>query len=223
MVADVLEILEREQEIYEVLEHCPYEVLKEFRVIRTRQGEFGLNQGTVYDSFYIVVSGYMRVYVMAENGRKYTFTVYKRGNFIGELEILEHLPFICSVEAMSDVTLLELPRDTFLKWMSLDRNISDSVTRCLSREMYQFTKRATAESFYSLRHRIGQYLVSAPSTHEKVAINREYLSELMVVTARSINRILKDLREEGLIRIEKNFVVILDREALNREAERSHG
>jgi CRP-like cAMP-binding protein len=85
--------------------------------------------------------------------------------------------------------------------------------------MYQFTKKATAESFYSLRHRICQYLISAPTKMEKITVNRKYLSELMAVTARSINRILKDLRDDGIIKIEKSFVIILDWQALKVEAE----
>jgi CRP-like cAMP-binding protein len=219
ILQDLLEILEHEPDIYEIVKYCPYEVLREFRVIRTRRGEFTLNQGTVYDKIYFLVTGYMGVYVMAENGRKYTFTLYKKGNFIGELEILDQLPFICNVETLSDVTLLELPRDVFLKWMSLDQNISSLIMRCLSREMYALTKKAASESFYPLRHRICQYLVSSPSAAEKVNINAGKLSDLMAVTARSINRVLKDLRDDGLIGIEKNSAIILNRDALKRETE----
>ena len=218
-IGDVIEIIEREPEIYEILKHCPYEVLKEMSVVRSRTGEFVLSQGNVYDSFYIVVSGLVGIYVMAENGRKYTLTVYKKGNYIGEHEIFDLKPYSSFVEAISDVVLLELKREPFLKWLSLDRNISDSITRSLCRQIYLLAQKAGTDTLYSLRQRICQYLVAAPGKDGKVAVDKENLSELMGVTPRSINRILKSLREEGLIDVTNSSIVIRNRNALKQESE----
>jgi len=44
----------------------------------------------------------------------------------------------------------------------------------------------------------------------------------MAVTARSVSRILKDLRDDGLINIEKSLVTILDLDAMKREAENAN-
>jgi CRP-like cAMP-binding protein len=218
-IDDVITIIEQEKGIFELLKGCPYEVLKEFSVVRSRQGEFILNQGQIYDSLYIVVGGLIRIYVMTESGRKYTLAVYRQGNYIGEHEIFDQKPYSCFVEAISDVVLLRLKRAPFIKWLSLDRNISDSFTRSLCHQIYMLSEKAGVDALYSLRQRICQYLVSAAGKEVRVLLDRESLSELMGVATRSVNRILKSLREEGLISIERNFLVIHDWDALQSESE----
>jgi len=219
IIDDVITIIEQERGIFELLKGCPYEVLKEFTVVRSRQGEFILNQGQVYDSLYIVVSGLVRIYVMTESGRKYTLAVYKQGNYIGEHEIFDQRPYSCFVEAMSDVVLLKLKREPFIQWLSLDRNISGSFTRSLCNQIYMLSEKAGVDALYSLRQRICQYFVSAAHKGEKILVDRESLSELMGVATRSVNRIIKSLREDGLISTDHNHIVIHDLNGLKSESE----
>jgi CRP-like cAMP-binding protein len=218
-IDDVITIIEQEKGIFELLKGCPYEVLKEFSVVRSRQGEFVLNQGQVYDSLYIVVGGLVRIYVMTESGRKYTLAVYKQGNYIGEHEIFDQRPYSCFVEAMSDVVLLKLRRAAFLDWLSLDRNISASFTRSLCNQIYMLSEKAGVDTLYSLKQRICQFLLSATSRDGRVPVDRESLSELMGVATRSVNRIIKALREDGLVSIDRNVIVIEDWEALQSASE----
>lgn len=218
-IDEVITIIEQDKTMFDLLRGCPYEVLKEVGVIRSRQGEFVLNQGQVYDSLYIVVSGLVRIYVMTENGRKYTLTLYRTGNYIGEHEIFDMRPYSCFVEAISDVVLLKFKRDVFLKWLSLDRNISDSFTRSLCNQIYMLSEKAGVDALYSLRQRICQYLVCAASRDGTVRVDKESLSELMGVATRSVNRIIKSLREDGLISTERNQIVIRNWQALRSESE----
>ncbi|MBV8048618.1 MAG: Crp/Fnr family transcriptional regulator [Paludibacterium sp.] len=219
-IDDVITIIEQERGIYELLKGCPYEVLKEFSVVRCRKGEFRLNQGQVYDSLYIVVSGLVRIYVMTESGRKYTLAIYKQGNYIGEHEIFDQRPYSCFVEAISDVVLLRLKREPFIRWLGQDRQISDSFTRSLCHQIYMLSEKAGTDTLYSLRQRICQYLVAAAARDRRVALDREELGELMGVATRSVNRILKSLREEGLIVAEGHDIVIRDWPALQDESEK---
>ncbi|BEV73020.1 MULTISPECIES: Crp/Fnr family transcriptional regulator [unclassified Paludibacterium] len=219
-IDQVISVIEQEKGIYQLLKGCPYEVLKEFVVVRSRKGEFLLNQGQVYDSLYIVVSGLVRIYVMTENGRKYTLAIYQQGNYIGEHEIFDQRPYSCFVEAISDVVLLRLRREPFLRWLNLDRHLSESFTRSLCNQIYMLSEKAGADTLYPLRQRICQFLLAAAARADRVNLDREELAELMGVATRSINRILKSLREEGLIAIEGHQVIFRDVSALQHESEK---
>jgi CRP-like cAMP-binding protein len=221
-IDDVIAIIEQERGIYELLRGCPYEVLKEFSVARCKKGEFRLNQGQVYDSLYIVVAGLVRIYAMTESGRKYTLAIYKQGNYIGEHEIFDQRPYSCFVEAISDVVLLKLKREPFIRWMGLDRNINDSFTRSLCHQIYMLSEKAGADTLYSLRQRICQFLVAvAGEAHgQRVQVDREELGELMGVATRSVNRILKSLREEGLIATPGHEIVLCNLPELQNESEK---
>lgn len=74
-------------------------------------------------------------------------------------------------------------------------------------------------TLYTLKQRICQYLVGNAGTDGKLrfVVSSEILSQKMAVTQRSVNRILKQLKEQGLIELNKGNIAIKDYDALNRE------
>jgi CRP-like cAMP-binding protein len=219
-----IEIIENEPAIYEMLKFCPYEILKQWSLKEYKKGEFLLNQGESYDTFYIIIDGIVDIYVMSENGKKYSLTFYKKGNYIGEHEIFDRLPYSCFVEGVSDVKLLEIKREYFLKWLELDKNISSFITKTLCRQFYKLSNKAGKDTLYTLKQRICQFLIDTSKSSgnkEKFRLNVEKvkLSEEMAVTQRSVNRVLKDLKEKGIIEIDNNIITIEDLSLLKNEAE----
>jgi len=58
---------------------------------------------------------------------------------------------------------------------------------------------------------------TARGKHIEVPFDRERLSEQFVATTRSINRILKQLKEKDIIDIKNKSIIIKDIEGLKRE------
>ncbi|HYE82281.1 MAG TPA: Crp/Fnr family transcriptional regulator [Clostridia bacterium] len=216
-------IIEKSPSIYEILKYCPYDILKRWSIKDYAKGQVIFRQGEIYDSFCIAVSGYIDIYVMAENGKRYSQAIYTTGDFIGELEIFDEKPFGCFVEAISDVRLLEIKREYFLQWIELDKNISEYITRTLCSQFYNLSKKAGQDTLYSLKQRLCYYLITCTKSRsgiiEKIDIQKDKLSEQMAVTQRSINRVLQYLKEKGIIDIENNTVIIKDMDALKIEEE----
>lgn len=223
-VYKIIGIIETEPEIYEILKHCPYEILKKFSVKEYKKGKFILKQDEVYDSFYILVEGFVDIYVMSEAGKKYSLTIYKKGNYIGEHEIFEQKPFSCFVEAISDIKILELNRNDFLKWINLDRNLNEYITKTLCSQFYKLSKKVGKDTLYTLKQKICLYLIdNLISTNNKeileISIEKEKLSEQMGVTQRSINRVLKNLKEQNIIDIHNSYITVKDLNSLKLEAD----
>lgn len=220
-IHEIINIIENNEAIYEILKYCPYEILKSWKIKKYTKNSIILNQGEIYDSFYIIAQGIADIYIMAENGKRYSQATYNKGYFIGELEIFDKVPFSCFIEAMTDVTLLEINRENFLKWLDLDKNISSYITRTLCRQFYNLSKKAGSDTLYTLKQRICQYLISCSGKINKseIELNKEKLSEQLAVTQRSINRVLKELKEKDLIDIKTNSIVILDLQSLKEEEE----
>lgn len=222
----IIEVIENNPELYEMMKYCPYEILKQWSLKEYKKGKFILRQGHVYDSFYLIIEGSVDIYVMSETGKKYSLAIYKKGNYIGEQEIFDLIPFSCFAEGNTDVKILELKREYFLKWLELDRNISAYITRTLCRQFYKLSNKAGKDTLYTLKQRICQYLIDNLSFKNskgilKVNIEKEKLSEQMAVTPRSVNRVLKDLKEKGIVEIENGFLVVKNLEKLKLEAESS--
>lgn len=221
-LAKLIELLEKDKVIYPLLKHCPYEILRKFRVKEYKENEFVLYQGEVYNTFYILVSGYLDIYAESEQGKKYLFCTYKKGEFVGDMEIFQQAPYICQVEARGNITVLELDRTYFLQWISLDNSFNQYMLRSLGQSSYRMCLEIGHTALYTLKQRICQHLLDIVGGDNKqsVVISTEFLSQKMAVTQRSVNRILKQLKEQELIEVNKGNISIRNYEGLLKEVER---
>ena len=212
----LVELLEKDREIFQLLRQCPYEILRRFEVKEYDDNQFVLSQGEIHNKFYIIASGYVDIYVESSHGKKYFLCTYVKGDYIGELEIFQQTGYISQVQSRGRVKILELDRTFFMQWIRVDKNFNEYMIRTLCNNSYRMCLTMGQNTLYTLKQRICQYLISHAGTDGKLktAVSSEFLSQQMAVTARSVNRVLKELKEQGIIELEKGKISICDFEAL---------
>ena len=219
---EIIEIIESNSSIKDMLKNCPYDILKRWERKDYKKGEIICQQDVTYDYFHIIIDGYVNICRTAENGRKHSQSIYKKGNYFGELEIFDMKPYICSVEALTDTKTIRIKREYFLQWISSDLHFSLYITKTLCDSFYKLSKLAGENTLYSLKYRICNYLLyevdsNAKGSSLEVNINKEQLSEQFAVTSRSINRVLQYLKEKGLIEVSNSSILIIDIKGLKEE------
>lgn len=216
-------ILQSNSTIFNMLHDCPYEILKQWEIKEYPKEYVICQQDEVDEYFYIIVEGYANIYRTAENGKKYSQSVYKAGDYFGELEIYDRRPYICSVEALTDLKVLKIHRRHYLQWIEKDRSFLLYMTKTLCDSFYKLSKKAGEDTLHSLKYRVCNYLLFCLHQGVKtdsgieIKLQKEHLSEQFVVTQRSINRILKHLKENGIIEIGNKSIVVKDVEKLKKE------
>lgn len=224
-VAIISEIIEQDSKIYEILRQCPYEVLRKFKIRNYKANQFVLTQGGIYSNMYIVLEGELDIYVESEQGKKYYLNTYRKGNYIGELEMYGRQPYISSVEAKTDIRLLEIESEEFIKWLRIDQNVNQYFLKTLCESTYALCSNMGNNTLYTLKQRICQYLADSIQNKQqpngsRIYVRTENLGERMAVTQRSVNRILKQLKDDGMIEIAKTYVVVKDYKRLLAEKEK---
>lgn len=216
---EILEILERDKKIYEIMKDCPYEILRTLWLKKYRDGEFVLEQGTIYNTFYLIVDGYADIFVESSEGKKYYLCTYGKGQFIGELEMFDQRPYMSRIEAKGPVITLEADREQYLKWLKLDQNFNEYILRILCSGSYVSMTRMGNNTLYSLKQRICQFLIENTNDRGRssVALSADLLSERMAVTPRSVNRVLKELKDKRILEIHRSNIVIKDYDGLLKE------
>ena len=217
--------MEANPEIYRMLKHCPYEILRQWKLMQYSKGAMLFQQDEVYDRFGIMVEGIADINIIGENGKKYSQATYSAGDMIGEIEIFDQIPFISNVEAITDVTIISLQRDYFLTWLQLDSNFNQYFIKKVLYYNYTIAKREGINNLYPLHHRVCKYLMGCirkGTQHSQgvmIPLNKQELSQQFAVTQRSINRILFQLREKGIIDIHKHELLIRDMDRLQLETQ----
>lgn len=211
-ILKVIEVIEKEKTIYNILKSCPYEILKQWEIFKYKKGKMFLKQGEIYPYFFIIIEGEANIFIMSHNGKRYSQSIYTKGNFIGELEIFNNIPFSCSIEAITDIKLLALKREYFLKWYDMDKNISRYITEQMSFAFYTLSQKSAEDTLYTLRERICNYLLEEYSKSSKtnIKIDKDTLAAQLAVTKRSLNRTFMEFRKEGILEISNSQVFIND-------------
>lgn len=219
----IIEIIESNRAIKKMLRDCPYDILNKWEFKEYSKGQVICYQDMQYEYFYIIVKGYANISIAAENGKKYSQAIYKKGDYFGELEIFDNKPYICSIEALTDIQVIRINRENFLKWIDKDRHFSLHVTRTLCDSFYKLSRLAGENTLYTLKYRICNYLLYRLDSGVKsdsgieIEVDKEQLSEQFAVTSRSINRVLQQLKESKIIDVWNNSINIIDIAGLKEE------
>jgi len=72
------------------------------------------------NSLLVIVSGEVRISQRAELSGEETLTVLKKGDFFGEMALLDDLPRSATAIAQSDTFMLEINREKFLHFVEKD-------------------------------------------------------------------------------------------------------
>lgn len=219
----VIETVTRDPILYELLKYCPLDILRCWELKHYSRGTAIFRQGEICDEFNLIIKGEVDVYTTGNDGRKYSQARYKKGDMLGELEIFEYRPYICSVVTVSDTALLVMTRKDFHRWLALDNYFSQKILHAVSDQYYQLSKKAGEDILYSLHQRICQNLYeelehSDSNANSGIVINKQRLSEQFAVAPRSINRIFSELREQNIITIDGELIHIIDIQRLKHYA-----
>ncbi len=226
-VYNIIDIIEKDKVIYDLLKACPFEILKCWSIVTYKKDETILFQGRPCDDFLILVNGLVDINITTENGKKYSQAIYVKGNYLGELEIFEGLNNCCNAEAITDVVLLKINREDFLRWMDMDRNISWKLTKSLSLSFYKLSIKAGSDKLYSLKYRLCDFLLHCMEesyfvdNKMKLTIKNTNISGYLGVTDRSVNRVVKGLKEKGIVEVINGYIMIKNKQALLFELEDS--
>jgi pSer/pThr/pTyr-binding forkhead associated (FHA) protein len=111
--------------------------------IRRKAGETIFTEGDLGSEMYVVQAGEVRLFRMRE-GIKQELAILEKGDFFGELAVLEGLPRTSSAEALKDAELIEINSTTFDRMIRANIEIAVRMLRKLSNRLQEATHKLEA-------------------------------------------------------------------------------
>jgi CRP-like cAMP-binding protein len=209
------------------------------RLRRYRKDETIFHQGDPGDALYVVATGRVKVVLPSpDTGEPAILATLGRGQFFGELAMLDGEPHSASVVALEPTETLVLGREDFEGLFESEPSIRRSLVLALARELRRLTDHVEALHFLDLPGRLAFRIADLARTAQVDAptngVARDASTEVrldwpftqaelagMVGGSReSVNRLLADFVARGLIRFEQDTLVVPDAGRLTREARR---
>ncbi len=204
--------------------------ISSLRVRRYRRGETVFHQGDPGDSLYIVASGSVKIVLPSPAGEEEAIiATLGKGDFFGELAILDGAPHSASIVALEPTETLVLHREPFENLIDTDQSLRRALFAGLSAELRRLTGHVEELHFLDLPGRLARRLAQMAeeaSTDHDGAITLEWpytqseLAAMIGGTRQTVNRLLADFVEQGLIELDRDTITIPDPARLRRAAER---
>jgi CRP-like cAMP-binding protein len=196
---------------------------------RFRRNEVIFHQGDPGDSLHIVASGAVKILLPSAEGEEAIIATLRPGDFFGELALLDGATRSASAAALEPTETLVLPRAVLMDLLGTVPGLGDRLLVGLARELRRLTRQVEELHFLDLAGRLAMRLTrlaqeAQPDTSGLISLSWPYtqsdLAAMIGGTRQSVNKLLSQLVDEGLIKIEPDALVITDLEALERRAER---
>jgi CRP-like cAMP-binding protein len=189
-------------------------------VHRHPAGRLLLLEGDPCDEVHLVAEGLLRVRHLTPEGREHVVSYLGPGRLLNLVPALDDGAVLGTVDALTDATTYAIPCALFREWIAQDAGLAAAVARYLAGELRRIDTMLADMALHTVRARLARFLLvhaeSNPAHHRwtqaTIAAN--------IGTVRDVvGRLLREMRQDGIIRRERGRLVIVDREALEREAE----
>jgi CRP-like cAMP-binding protein len=193
------------------------------RARRFRRGEVLFHEGDPGDALFVVASGAVKVVVPSEDGEEAILATLRRGDFLGELALLDGAPRSASAVALEATEALALPRDQFLALVATEPAIRDALMASLAGELRRLTTHVAELHFLDLTGRLAARLARLAEEHGDrlpdgsvrldAPLTQSDLAAMIGATRQSVNKLLGEFEADGLLRMERDSIVVpsLDR------------
>jgi CRP/FNR family cyclic AMP-dependent transcriptional regulator len=181
------------------------------------------HQGSIGSTLYIIVLGQVRIFTISEAGQELTVTLFRDGDFFGEMALLDGQPRAASAKAMCRTTTLTLHRAAFLHTIDACPPIAASVLEVLTARLRHSNSIAAQLANLSASQRVVRQLCDLATCYGiadggairiDLHLTQDDLASLSGTTRETVNRVLSNLRDQGLIRVERARVSVLKMQQL---------
>jgi len=201
------------------------ELLKLARRRRFSRGEVVFHSGDPGDSVHLIAKGRFAMRVMTPLGQVATVAVRGAGESFGELALLgDEERRSATVAALEEAETYAIHKPEFERLRREHPEVNEVLLRFLAREVRLMGERLLEALYLPVEKRVLRRLLDLAALYADdddevvISLTQESLAELAGATRATVNQVLRQEQERGLIELERGSTRVLNLSAL---AERS--
>jgi CRP/FNR family transcriptional regulator len=185
-------------------------------------GETIIMEGVRCQAAYFIVEGQVRIYRLSFSGREQVLARLGPGQAFNTVppfqpEGLNH----ANAQAITPATVYAMARDEFLRLVGECPELALAILRDFAHRLDHLTNLVEDLSLRTVRGRLARFLLERAEASEVTrSWTQEEIATYMGTVRDVVGRTLRAFADAGLLRMERQRIVLLDREGLETEAHR---
>ncbi len=183
------------------------------------------HKGDPGTSMMVVRRGRVRVCTHSEDGKELELALFQPGEMFGEIALLDGSPRTADAVTIDECELLVLDRRDFVPFLLNHPEAAVRMLEVLTQRLRRTTRQLEdivfregpsrlARRFVSLARIVGRNV--ADGIFVDMPLSQQQLGNMVGMTRESINKQLKQWRDDGLITWKGGYYTIIDLEGLDR-------
>jgi CRP/FNR family cyclic AMP-dependent transcriptional regulator len=184
------------------------------------RGEVILLEGEAPRAVYFIVHGQVRIYRLSSEGREQVLKRLGPGGAFNLVPVLGGGPNPSSAIAWTDVTVYAIERGHFLQMVREHPALAVAVLADFAAKLRHMTALVEDLSLRTVGARLAKLLLTQAAEEEAAPrrMTQQEMAAQLGTVREVVGRALAELEREGLIRMERHRIVIVDRAGLEDRA-----
>jgi CRP/FNR family cyclic AMP-dependent transcriptional regulator len=169
------------------------------------------------NGLYVIVSGKAKVSIEDGQGREATLSLIGPSEFFGELSFIDEKPRSASVQALEPCEVLCIPKPALMACLAQNFDVMMLMLRYVVARVREANLKIASLALMDVHGRVASLLMEVAKDVNGawvVDTGSEEIARMVGASREMVSRVLKEMREGGLIRRDKRKIVVLDRESM---------
>lgn len=194
---------------YQLAQIFPADCLSSLQVILYEEGEYICRQGQELEQISYFLKGKLKIVHSLANGFDMILNLQEEAGLMGEIELMLGKTCVSSVIAVEEALVVQLPTPSFRQKLLDSPLFLRHMGQALAEKLHYNNRLAPTHIHYSLQERLATHILAqsqhSPVFHPKLT----QLAESFGVSYRHLQRVLKQMVDDGwLAKDKQNYTVI---------------
>lgn len=190
-------------------------------------GQALFHMGDEGGSLHLIERGRVKVTIPSSSGEELILAILGAGDLLGELSLFDGKPRSATASALERTETLCLHREDLLALMRSRFDVVEKILGVLAGRIRDTDTLLADRSFLDITSRLAKKILDlgdafgireGGQVRIVVKVTQKELASMIGATRESVNKQLKALRDQGLVRMSGGTIEILNRERLVRKA-----
>jgi CRP/FNR family cyclic AMP-dependent transcriptional regulator len=180
---------------------------------------FMLRAGERSDALYIILSGRAKIVIDDGEGREVTLTTIGPSEFFGEMSLIDEKPRSASVEALESCEVLYIAKPAFMSCLKDNFDAAMLILKSVVSRLREADRKIASLALMDVHGRVARLIMDLAKDSNGnwvVDTGSEEMARMVGASREMVSRVLKDMRDSGLIRRDKRKIIVLDRASMDQ-------
>jgi CRP/FNR family cyclic AMP-dependent transcriptional regulator len=187
---------------------------------RFGRGETVFHEGDPGDSLHLLDTGFVAVRVTTPAGDVATLRVLRSGQHFGDLAVLSTGRRSATITALEKVETLEISSTVIHRFSEEHRSFERAMARVIAQQLRSQSYQLLEAMYLPVPRRLARRLTELTDLYGEghIPLTQDDLAGMSGTTRQTVNQLLVEWRDAGIVQLGRGRVTVVDRAQLERAA-----